>query len=164
MTQAHEGESQMQTDQTSKGKEFAVKRQAGCARRSGGTLHLVQRQHEVLFRRYVLQHHRQLPSVLHGRVHAALGLQEETKCICLHPAWCVRREEGGEGPHPGLQCVPLLYIAVQPPGVKGQLHLPQKAVVSKAVVVPHGDLQAARLQLRVADDVLLDTETTAGWE
>lgn len=63
----------------------------------------------------------------------------------------------GARSHPGLQRVPLLYLTVQLPGVKGQLHLAQEAVVSEAVVVPDGDLQAARLQLRVADDVLLDT-------
>lgn len=59
--------------------------------------------------------------------------------------------------HPGLQSVPLLYLAVQLPRVKGQLHLPEKAVVPEAVVVPHGHLQAASLQLRVADHVLRDT-------
>lgn len=128
-------------------------------RRSEGTLHLIQRQHEVLLWRDVLEHHRQLPSVLHGGVHAALRLQEETKPLSSLCVVCEQRQVqlGGARSHPGLQRKPLLYLSVQLPGVKGQLHLPQKAVVSEAVVVPHGDLQAARLQLRVADDVLLDT-------
>lgn len=57
-------------------------------------------------------------------------------------------------PYLGLQSVPLLYLGVKLPGIKGQLHLSQESVLSEAIVVPHRDLQTSSLQLRVADYVL----------
>ena len=54
----------------------------------------------------------------------------------------------------GLQGVPLLQLGVELPGVEAELHLPQEAVVAKAVVVPHRQLQCPGLQLGVADHVL----------
>ena len=71
-------------------------------------------------------------------------------CVCL----CVCTFVHVACLYLGLQCVPLLYIGVKLPGVEGELHLSQEAVVSEAVVVPHGQLQRARLQLGVADGVL----------
>lgn len=119
-------------------------------------LYLVQRQHEVLLCGDVLQHDGQLSFVLHAGVDAALHLHTHTVCVCVRQR---RRTRQGSRrlirrPYLGLQGVPLLYLGIKLPGVKSQLHLPQEAVVSEAVVVPHGDLQGSGLQLRVADHVL----------
>ena len=70
------------------------------------------------------------------------------------------RQQADSGSYLWLQSVPVLYLRIKLPGVKGQLHLSQEAVVSKAVVVPHGDLQGPSLQLRVADHVLHNTGET----
>lgn len=53
-----------------------MKRSHSLTGRCESTLHLVKRQHEVLFCRYVLQNHRQLSSILHGGVRAALHLRK----------------------------------------------------------------------------------------
>ena len=130
---------------------------------SSGTLHLVQRQHEVLLCRYVLQHDRQFSFILHCGVHTALHLHKPHSqttqnlglaCICItlkKQTTCICADAGS---YLWLQCVPLLYLGIKLPVVKRQLHLSQEAVVSKAVMVPHGDLQGSCLQLRVADHVL----------
>lgn len=78
-------------------------------------------------------------------------------CVCVY----VPIEEADSYSYLGLKSIPLLYLGVELPGVKGQLHLSQEAVVSKPVVVPHGHLKGSSLQLRVADHVLLDTERQA---
>lgn len=64
----------------------------------------------------------------------------------------------GSGSHLRLQMIPVLYLGIKLPGIKRELHLSQEAVVSKAVVVPHRHLQGSGFQLRVADNILKNTE------
>lgn len=130
------------------------------------TLHLVQRQREVLLCRYVLQHHSQLSFILHCGVYVALHLHKHRSqspqtrfvfvCVCLYKKECIMCGADFSS-YPGLQRVPVLYLGIKLPGVKGQLHLSQEAVVPEPVVVPHGHLQGSSLQLRVADHVLCHT-------
>lgn len=73
-----------------------MKKSHSLAGRCESTLHLVKRQHEVLFGRYVLQNHRQLSSILHGGVRVAIHLCKTFTPRLVSVCWgCVRTEGDG---------------------------------------------------------------------